>query len=323
MRGRKPSKLLGDAAPREFGEWIDGFILDENGAGSRSPLKSVVWVAKTIVERWANDASTTYLFGKFLANDGSTIWPNAGLIVTKTMDPFFWDACGLNLCVAPLDQVIPTIVPGLCFATYIQQHCRKCQQDFTCSDTNTHCQVPVGSPVQVQTALDGLLVIPPPDTCVAKVSRSPRSCSSCRSARNLEQPTVTVGPLPDIIHVRCTNQNDTTPPIWEAVTRTLRLQQKETFDLVPWWDGLNRLLLCSSLVTSSLALIPSQHALHKCPGVPHLEHLKTCFSTSFEPRILRFFCLPGGRRVVGGRTESSSDQEAAGSSSSESSEGGE
>jgi hypothetical protein len=65
--------------------------------------------------------------------------------------------------------------------------------------------------------------------------------------------------------VRCTNQNDATPPIWEAVTRNLRLQ-KETFDLVGWIeqtpdlqfvghvivgqivygsDGLNRVLRCS------------------------------------------------------------------------------
>jgi hypothetical protein len=178
MRGPKPSKLLGDATPREFGEWIDGFILDENGAGNRSPLKSVVWVAKRVAERWAHDASTTFLFEKLLATDGSTIWPNAGLIATRMMDPFFWDACGLNsapLCVAPLDQVIPTIVPGLRFATYFQQHCRKCQQDLKCSDTNTLCQVPAESPVQVQTALDGSEVIPPPDTCGAnrEGSRSP------------------------------------------------------------------------------------------------------------------------------------------------------
>src|SRR5579859_2752155 len=53
-------------------------------------------------------------------------------------------------------------------------------------------------------------------------------------------------------------------------------------------------------------LIASRQVLRECPVTLHLEHLNARFGcSSCWPRILRFFGLPGGRRVVGGKTSAS------------------
>jgi len=50
-------------------------------------------------------------------------------------------------------------------------------------------------------------------------------------------------------------------------------------------------------------LIASRQVLRECPVALHLVHLNARFGrSSCSPRILRFFGLPGGRRVEGGRT---------------------
>ena len=90
-------------------------------------------------------------------------WPNAGTIATSTFDPFTWDvfAPGYDpLCVAPLDQIISAIVPGMRFESFLQPCCGSCHRDLVYRDsTTTYLAVPAETTAQIQKALNQLLVI--------------------------------------------------------------------------------------------------------------------------------------------------------------------
>ena len=132
MGGDVPIKLLQKSPARDFGNWFDAFMSKERVWGRGGSLKSVVWVAARIAQRWCAESTlpVPYLFEKLTSTTASTHWPNAREIATTTLEPFAWDVLppGCDpLCISPLDQIVSALVPGQQFDTSLQSHCGGCK----------------------------------------------------------------------------------------------------------------------------------------------------------------------------------------------------